>query len=163
MFTFEPNIHTQEPKWAEVGAISELSLKRLHKELEKRDIFWGCVADEDPAGGDVALEYALVLTNDEEIQRFNEEFRGKDSATNVLSFPSDEPGELGDVILSYDTIAREAEEQGKALEAHVTHMIMHGILHLLGFDHEDEEEACEMESLETEILASLSIANPYAA
>ena len=111
---------------------------------------------------------AIVLTNDDEIQHLNKQFRQQDKATNVLSFPSgDEPQKeksnhsLGDVILSITTLEREAIEQSKSLQNHVSHMLVHGVLHLLGFDHMKAEEATEMESLEIEILANMRINNPY--
>ena len=106
-------------------------------------------------------DVAVVLSNNAEIQRLNREFRGKDAPTNVLSFPSDEPDEWGDIILAHETIAAQAEAQGKAFDAHFTHLLVHGMLHLLGFNHIDEEDATEMEALEVEILAKLAVANPY--
>lgn len=104
---------------------------------------------------------ALVLSDDEQVQELNRDYRGKDKPTNVLSFPSDEPDEWGDIILSYQTIAREAAAQGKSFQDHTTHLLLHGVLHLLGYDHENPEEAEEMESLETALLSQLAIANPY--
>ncbi len=106
-------------------------------------------------------QVALVLADDATIQSLNHDFRGKNKPTNVLSFPSDEANELGDVILAFETIAREALAQHKTLKTHTTHLIVHGTLHLLGFDHEDEADALIMESLEIEILSKLAIENPY--
>lgn len=106
-------------------------------------------------------QVALVLADDETIRSLNYDFRGKNKPTNVLSFPSDERDELGDVILAYETIAKEANVQGKTLNAHTTHLIVHGTLHLLGFDHENEQDALKMESLEIKILSKLAIENPY--
>ena len=99
----------------------------------------------------------------------NAEWRGKDKPTNVLSFPAPrdipipagESRPLGDIVLAYGVIAREAEEQGKTLRAHVAHLMVHGTLHLLGYDHETDVEAEEMEALETSILKGLGITDPY--
>ena len=114
-----------------------------------------------------ATELSLVLTNDEEQQILNRDWRGIDKTTNVLSFPLIEPfapvtGLLGDVILARETLEREAAEQGVSFEDHFTHLVVHGFLHLLGYDHMDDDEALAMESLETQILASLGVADPYA-
>lgn len=106
-------------------------------------------------------QIALVLADDAAIQSLNHDFRGKNKPTNVLSFPSDAPDELGDVILAYETIAKEAQEQEKPLKHHITHLIVHGTLHLLGFDHENDQEARVMELLEIQILSKLAIENPY--
>ena len=97
----------------------------------------------------------------------NRDWRGIDKSTNVLSFPQIEPfgpvsGILGDIILARETLVREAQEQGVSLEDHFTHLVVHGFLHLLGYDHMDDDEALAMEGLETQILASLGVADPYA-
>ncbi len=116
------------------------------------------------------IEAAIVLANDDLIQVLNREYREKDKATNVLSFagldsdmpvPAEGPYPLGDIILSYQTIAREAKEQDKFFKDHFLHMIVHGTLHLLGYDHEDEDEATIMESMEIRILEKMNIQNPY--
>ena len=114
-------------------------------------------------------EIALLFTSDDAIAEINAEWRGKDKPTNVLSFPAPadmpvpegEPRPLGDIVLAHGVIAREAAEQGKTLRDHTTHLIVHGVLHLLGFDHEDDAEADEMEALEASILKGLGISNPY--
>lgn len=118
-------------------------------------------------------ELSVVLADDELVHRLNREYRGKDKPTNVLSFALTEAEEpeaqegvpvmLGDVILAYETVAREAAEQRKSFNDHMTHLVMHGVLHLLGYDHETDDEAEEMEALETRLLATLGIADPYAA
>jgi len=99
-------------------------------------------------------------------RRYNREFRGRDYATNVLSFPYEPmPGEhsglLGDLVICAPVVAREAREQHKPTRDHFAHMTIHGVLHLLGYDHEDDAGAERMEALETRILASLGIADPY--
>ena len=106
---------------------------------------------------------ALLLTDDGAVQDLNARFRGKDAPTNVLSFPSDEPapGFLGDIALGYETCAREAREKGVALADHAAHLIAHGLLHLVGYDHIEDADAEEMERLETEILAGLGVSDPY--
>jgi probable rRNA maturation factor len=115
------------------------------------------------------LEIAVVLADDAAVQRLNREHRGKDSPTNVLSFPAagdappaaDAPLLLGDVVLAGETIGREARAQGKPLADHLSHLVVHGVLHLLGYDHMRAAEARRMEALETEVLAGLGIADPY--
>lgn len=114
-----------------------------------------------------AAELSILLTNDEEQHALNQQWRGKDSSTNVLSFPQIEPfgpvvGILGDITLARETLIREAAEQGVSFEAHFTHLIVHGFLHILGYDHLTDDEAKVMESLETSILATLGIDDPYA-
>jgi probable rRNA maturation factor len=114
-----------------------------------------------------AAELSILLTDDAEQHELNRQWRGKDSATNVLSFPQIEPfgpviGLLGDITLARETLSREAEEQGVTFEAHFTHLVVHGFLHILGYDHLTDAEALQMEGLETQILASLGVADPYA-
>jgi probable rRNA maturation factor len=108
----------------------------------------------------------LVLAGVAEMRVLNRTWRGKDAATNVLSFPAGEgagePGYLGDIVLACETIFNEAREEGIALADHVAHIVVHGVLHLLGFDHADDVEAERMENLERAALASLGIADPYA-
>jgi len=107
----------------------------------------------------------VLLTDDIAVQALNAKFRGKDQPTNVLSFPTPPNPEqhLGDIALAYQTCAREAAEQGKSLAFHLQHLVAHGVLHLLGYDHMTELEAEEMEGLERVVLASLGVPDPYAA
>jgi probable rRNA maturation factor len=113
-------------------------------------------------------EISVVFTDDAHSRELNGQYRGKDAPTNVLSFPASRANPevvgplLGDVVLAAETIAREADAEGIAFEAHLTHLVIHGFLHLLGYDHEETAEAAVMESLETAILAGLGIADPYA-
>lgn len=111
-------------------------------------------------------EISVMFCADADIRELNAQWRGKDSATNVLSFPTPGPVEakplLGDIVVAYETVAREALEQHKTLHAHIAHMIMHGFLHLIGYDHESTAEAEEMESLERRIASSLGLRDPYA-
>lgn len=111
-------------------------------------------------------ELSIVLTDDAEQQQLNREWRGIDKPTNVLSFPQIEPfgpvsGILGDIVLARETLEREAADLQKPLTDHFTHLVVHGFLHILGYDHMEEGEALEMEGLETQILGSLGIADPY--
>lgn len=110
-------------------------------------------------------ELLLRLVDEVEITSLNQQFRDKDSATNVLSFPDTLPHEispsLGDIVICIDVVKREAIQQNKSFEHHLTHIILHGILHLLGYDHIKEDDATEMERLETAILHKLNISNPY--
>ncbi len=114
-----------------------------------------------------AAEWSVVLADDARVRVLNRDWRGKDKPTNVLSFPGadadeEEPGPLlGDVVVAHETTAREAAEEGKRFEDHFAHLLVHGLLHLFGFDHETDEDAEEMEALEVEILAGLDIADPY--
>jgi len=116
-----------------------------------------------------ASELSVVFSDDAHIRTLNSGWRGKDKPTNVLSFPAFPvtPGKrlppmLGDVVLAAETVAREAELEGKPLDHHITHLVIHGVLHLIGHDHEDEAEAEAMEALERAALARLAIPDPYA-
>lgn len=114
-------------------------------------------------------ELAVVLTDNRTSRRLNRTWRGKDKPTNVLSFPATggdagpraAPLLLGDVVLAGGVVAAEAEAQGKRLSAHLTHLVVHGVLHLLGHDHERDRDAERMEALEIRILRRLGVANPY--
>lgn len=111
-------------------------------------------------------ELAIRLVDEAESAGLNGHYRHKDGATNVLSFPADLPPEvdlplLGDIVICAPVVAREAGEQGKAAEAHWAHMVIHGTLHLLGYDHVDAGEAAVMENLETDILTGLGFPPPY--
>jgi probable rRNA maturation factor len=117
-----------------------------------------------------AIELAIRLADDAVQQQLNRDWRGVDRPTNVLAFQAWEPSApippgapllLGDVVVAFETAAREADEQGKPLADHLSHLIVHGVLHLLGYDHATETEAIAMESLETSILAGLGVPDPY--
>lgn len=128
------------------------------------------------ASGHAEVEVSLFLTDDETVQKLNAQYRGVDAPTNVLSFSigsgATTPFEsldrcgppliaLGDVVLSFDTVSRESISQAISFSDHTTHLTVHGILHLLGHDHECEEDAARMEGLEVTILGTLGISNPY--
>jgi len=106
---------------------------------------------------------SVLLTDDAELHVLNLQFRGHDKPTNVLSFPSRQAGHLGDIAIAYGVTARDAKVSGKRFADHAVHLVVHGTLHLLGYDHETAREALEMEALETRILAAMNIADPYAA
>jgi probable rRNA maturation factor len=112
-------------------------------------------------------EACIALSDDAGVRRLNAAYRNKDKPTNVLSFPAAPAGQrgrarfLGDVVLAEETLLREAAEQGKPPAHHVQHLVVHGILHLLGYDHETEKDAEVMERLETDILAAIGIDDPY--
>jgi probable rRNA maturation factor len=118
---------------------------------------------------DHSIEISLLFADDARVQPLNRDWRSMDKPTNVLSFPSTDlkPGDalppvLGDIVLAYETVAQEAAEEGKTFDNHVSHLLLHGFLHLLGYDHQTDAEAVEMETIETRILASLAIPDPYA-
>ncbi|MDD3444006.1 MAG: rRNA maturation RNase YbeY [Zavarzinia sp.] len=124
-------------------------------------------------GADGPVEIDICLADDEAVRLLNRDWRGKDKPTNVLSFPglegalaaslpAEAPRPLGDIVLAFETCAREAAEQGKPFAHHVQHLVVHGVLHLLGLDHETEAEAEDMEALETRILSTLGLPDPYA-
>lgn len=105
-------------------------------------------------------ELSVVLSDDDQVQILNRDYRQKDKPTNVLSFPQSGPL-LGDIILARETVQSEATDKGVSFEAHLTHLVMHGWLHLQGFDHQTDETAAEMEAIEIAALAKLGIDNPY--
>jgi probable rRNA maturation factor len=128
----------------------------------------GAALEEVGADGGVS-ELSVVFSDDAHIRTLNAEWRGKDKPTNVLSFPAFPfkqgeklPPMLGDIVLAAETVVREAELEGKPLDHHITHLVVHGVLHLLGHDHVDEAEAERMEALERAALARLAIPDPYA-
>jgi len=107
-------------------------------------------------------ELSLAFVSDSDIRKLNRDYRHKDSPTNVLSFPDEGPAPLlGDIVLALETIRREAAEKAISIEAHVSHLIIHGFLHLQGYDHETEATAADMEALEITALTALNIDNPY--
>lgn len=136
--------------WRSIAADLDDYLRRIHA---------AACANESSLDG----EMALLLTSDERLRALNREFRGRDRATNVLSFPSGgaQSGFLGDVALAYGACRDEAEEKGIPVADHAAHLIVHGMLHLVGYDHENDDDAERMEDLETQILAALGVADPY--
>ena len=146
-----------DPAWGDDARLHDLAARAISAAV--------AFLDEDCADESVSL----LFTSDAAIAELNARHRGKPKATNVLSFPAPDmplpPGELrpiGDIALAYGTVRAEADLEGKPFDHHVTHLIVHGFLHLLGFDHVDDAMAEEMESAERAILKSLDIADPYA-
>ena len=130
---------------------------------------WVTAAVAAAGSNDAAVEVSVRIVDRGESQALNATFRQQDKPTNVLSFPADtrgtpdgEPRLLGDVVVSAPVVGAEAREQGKPAASHWAHMLVHGTLHLLGFDHEQQSEARRMEALEVRILAAQGIADPYA-
>jgi probable rRNA maturation factor len=150
-------IEVEEPAWLTLGSIEAVAQRAVSAALRALKF--------DEGLGQISI----LLTDDECVAEMNSMWRGKPSATNVLSFPAPanlpvpagETRPIGDIVLAYGVVFREAEEQGKRPEDHATHLIVHGALHLLGFDHATEDEASRMEQLEADILSSLGVADPY--
>jgi probable rRNA maturation factor len=148
-----------DPEWNILGDLDVFVRRAV-------DAAWHTVRD---ACDDMTppLMVCMLFSNDAQIQALNKQWRGFDKPTNVLSFPAaeraipDQPLPLGDIILSFQTMQREALEENKTFEHHTLHLIIHGFLHLLGYDHEEEEEATAMEFAEIKALDTLGIANPY--
>jgi probable rRNA maturation factor len=143
------------PDEATLGALAEQAVASVVAELGR--------------GGDNPSELSLVFSDDAGVRKLNAEWRGKNRPTNVLSFPASStvpsaalPPLLGDIVLASETVAREAALEGKPLEHHIAHLIIHGFLHLVGHDHEAETEAEAMEAIERRALARLAIPDPYA-
>lgn len=140
--------------------------------IPEQTCFQGWVAAAVAATGEFSkpVNVSIRVVDEEESAELNLDYRGKDYPTNVLSFSSDIPEAvvamldelpLGDLVICAPVVTREAQEQGKAAENHWAHMVVHGVLHLSGLDHQDDAEAEQMETLETQILATLGIADPY--
>ncbi|MEM9262750.1 MAG: rRNA maturation RNase YbeY [Pseudomonadota bacterium] len=145
-----PDLVIEDPTWsAVVDDIDELL----------STVFLATIAAEPKTNG----SFSVLLADDSRVSALNAEFRGKPSPTNVLSFPSgfSAPNFIGDLALARETCEREANEQGKQVTDHVAHLLVHGLLHLIGYDHLSEDEALAMEQLEIRILDQLGIANPY--
>lgn len=144
----------------EVDIVANSPLWRGHEQILSEAL--AAAAVKERAGGVVSL----LLGDDASIAALNKQFRGKDGPTNVLSFPpaegAAEPGFLGDIAVAAETVAMEAQFQGKRFEHHAAHLVVHGFLHLLGYDHQDSADAERMESRERAILLSIGIEDPYA-
>ncbi len=158
------DITIEEGAWhAELPDIESLTQKILQKARQHPDISANL-------NGHANSEVSITLSGDEFIRNLNREYRGKNKPTNVLSFPLTEDGDfstdigllsLGDIIMAYETVKQESQEQKKNFRDHYAHLLIHGFLHLLHYDHEENDEAENMERLEAEILGTLKISNPY--
>ena len=151
------DISLEAGDWGDEAVLLAIARKATDATLEEFDFTEGPTS-----------ELSLLFTDDAHIKTLNAQWRGKDKPTNVLSFPAFDVGTddtlppmLGDIVLARETIVGEAALENKPLEHHLTHLIVHGLLHLLGFDHETEDEAEEMEALERVVLAKLAIPDPY--
>jgi len=161
----EVGIIKEEKSWRALKIINKPTISKLVKETL---LYF-------PYFKNSTIELAILFTNDSKIQKLNLEFLKKDKPTNVLSFPDHEIDKnilfkskkdndyiyIGDIALGFETIEREALEKGISIYHHVAHMLIHGILHLIGFDHQIEMEEEEMKSIEVQILKNLCIGNPY--
>jgi probable rRNA maturation factor len=148
------DIMVQAPLWA---------TQRGAKATVRRAIVEAAIATSTSAG-----ELAIVLTDDSAIRSLNHNWRRKNAPTNVLSFPShrngwETPRHLGDIVIAYQTTLREAKAERKPFQHHLAHLAVHGFLHLIGYDHEADDEAEVMENLEISVLARLRVPNPYVA
>jgi len=163
--TLEIGVNVTCPRWAEtLPAVAGLA-------LDAADAAYQAALVQSKVKDDSGAEVSIVLADDAFIRELNRDFRGQDKATNVLSFPSTgtgdapappgEPKLLGDIIVAFETTAAEADQQGKPLADHFCHLIVHGMLHLLGHDHQTDIMANAMEALEIKVLAGLDISTPY--
>lgn len=158
------DLYIKSPKWRQYPALtSKIAIRKIIKATLDKVDFYKYVK---------AVELSIMLTDDVEVQKYNAEYRGKDKPTNVLSFPVEQltPNQyaecsdymlLGDAMFAIETIVNEAKEQNKNIKDHFTHLLVHSVLHLLGFDHEVEADRLIMEKLEVEILTSFGIVSPY--
>ena len=144
-------IQTDDPRWRKIRGLSARLRRSAELALER-------------GGAANGSSLTILLTDDARLKNLNRDFRGRNKPTNVLSFPSSarEGGYLGDIALAYGVTAGEARGVGKRFADHAMHLAVHGVLHLLGFDHETSRSAKVMQPLETKILRELGLADPYA-
>ena len=159
------HIETQTKSWAKV--------KGLEKRLQAAAELTLAALPATLAPAAAKAQATLLLTTDAAVQKLNKEFRGKDKATNVLSFPQFDRKDLakaarcigdiyvGDIAVAYGTVVKEAKAEGKSELDHLTHLLIHGLLHLFGYDHDTNSKASQMERLEKQIMATLGLPDPY--
>lgn len=140
-------LRVEDWRWRRNGATLKLIRRAARLALKSADMPLGTLT--------------ILLSDDAALKALNRRFRGKPRTTNVLSFPSPDPAYLGDIAIGYGIVAREARAQGKRIKAHAAHLAVHGVLHLAGYDHQNEPEALAMEALEAKILGRLGLRNPY--
>jgi len=164
----------EHPSWRELEQVEALvsraaqAAAKAAAGLEEKSLGEKSLKEKSGAGG--PFQVNINLSNDNAVQALNRQFRGRDRPTNVLSFPFETdfpehiqaPAPLGDIIIAYETVMLEARQQHKRPEHHLAHLVVHGVLHLFGHDHQNDREAAQMEALEIEILNGLSIPSPYA-
>ena len=152
--TFSVDIQIADPNWEDL----DFNARDMAEIAVRETLFCTQFSKDD------GCEVSILLAHNDLVQTLNREYRGKDKPTNVLSFETEESGPhapLGDIIIARETVLKEAEEQLKTVKEHFIHLIVHGSLHLLGYDHEEEADAENMESMEIWILQRLGIKNPY--
>jgi probable rRNA maturation factor len=151
--TISIDLRIEDERWGALGDIEALSARALEAAAKRTG---------------EAGEVAVLLTNDAEMRALNKQWRDIDKATDVLSFPSDgpefpgEPRHLGDIAIGHETAMQDAETMNRPFAGHFSHLLIHGFLHLVGYDHIEPEDAAVMEPLEAEILAKLGLPDPYA-
>jgi probable rRNA maturation factor len=156
-------VSTADPNWSKISPDAAQLLRRSARRA------FAAAGAAGWRGSRVGHEVSFMLTDDKSMRKLNRAYRGKDKPTNVLSFcaldgakpEAGVPWLLGDIVLASGVISREAKQQAKKLDHHFSHMAVHGMLHLMGYDHEDDADAGIMEALEIEALAKMGIANPY--
>ncbi len=158
-FELEIDVMVADQRWLEKMGEADLN------KLIRKAVFSTLELGNPKIGG--AGEICIALSNDAHVQELNQQWRQIDKPTNVLSFPQIEPfasleGMLGDIILGLETVENEAKNNQLAFSDHLTHLVVHGFVHILGYDHQNDKEADQMESMEIKILNNLKIANPYA-
>jgi probable rRNA maturation factor len=141
------DVLVQSPKWKEHRGAATAVRKAIN-----------AAADEISSPGG---EVAVVLTGDQAIRKLNKRWRGIDKPTNVLSFPSSQTAMIGDIVIAYETLDRESRDEGKEFTHHLSHLAVHGFLHLMGYDHQNDSEAETMEQLERAVMARLRMPDPY--
>jgi probable rRNA maturation factor len=154
--TIEIDVSVEAGAWPDEDKLRALAGQAVKAAVARLDL------------ADATSELSIVFTDDSSIRALNAEWRGKDKPTNVLSFPAfaaksgDTPGPmLGDIVIAHETVKSEADLEGKSFDDHLRHLIIHGFLHLLGYDHENDMDAEEMEAVERVILADMGVSDPY--